>query len=456
MLLEHLTKVPDEFDNYNVWPYIEIAIRELNQYIPREIGGRMRVGYSDDFGYMMRLTYYVDAINCIDNDARAVFWHRRDSKNQFITHVNGEVVLENTIGMVINEEASTHFHEEDYHHIERMPALEKLLKQTSSHFLRIFTNRYDRVLYVWTNKRLDANTFFSLKVIQNKLNNEYLNEPKAYVRDFYDALKEKDIDKVRESLNTFLESDYVKNYAMRKFQECMTYNITNNITSLEHALTSYRRSITEHENTIMTLATQIRETNEKIESLKGKDQKEDIEILYKYLCKHPYIKKFTPKDNGRLQLDFVSPLIYFNEYALDKLISNRSGEEKIIFRTFKERRYTLMTVCRIAFDTDDFRAIIENIDSSNKDYFPHPHIELYGCFGNHQEAIADSAISGDYLGAIEQISQATLNMNFYDTCVANGLVRCMRDSYRNTKTWLDNETGELISFEEILRRENEQ
>lgn len=452
MLLQNITKIPDEIETYDAYRSIDLNIHKLIEYIPEKIAVRCRTYYADDMTWMIKLAYYMDAINCIDNNARAILWYRKDCSRRFLAMATGADLLDNTIGLAINEEASTHYEEDEFEGLKRMPSLEKMLKQTPNHFLKIFTTEHNRVLYVWTNKRLTPATMYSLKRIQNKLDNEYLKHPKKYVEDFYKALHELNLEGVRKSLNDFMESDYVKNYSMRKFQECVTYYITSRIQNMENSLTNLRKDIVNYERAIMEAAGRIRETNETLEILRGKDQKENINILYKYLNKHPYIKEFEPQTNGMLTLYFVSPIIYFNEYALDKLIQNRSGDAKFILQTIKERKYTLWTRCAVGFHTGDFRAYIETSDR-NLDYMPHPHIEMYGCFGNHNEAIAESSISGDYLGAIEQISQATLNLNFYDTCVVNGMIRAICDRYNDLKTWYVEETGELISLNEIKERE---
>ena len=454
MLLQNLTKLPEEIGELDseTWHMYNEAVDILKEYIPDSVKGRCRHIAGDNMSYLFKLMHKMDAINCIDNNAYATARYLNNHGASLRSLVRGEVVSENSIGICINEEASTHFIESDYPGITRMTALENMLKQTPSHFLRIFTAPTNQLLYVWTNKTLTPNTIYHLKAIQNSLDVKYLKNPKEYVTEFYKAILDNDIEKVKETVNVFMNSDYVKNFAMTKFKECMSYNITLRISRYENDLNSLRESINTYEEEIMRMINQIREKNEAIEMLKGKDQEADINTLYKYLSKHPYIVDFRPTDHGVLNLHYVAPLIYFNEYALDKMIKNREGTEKFILQTIKDRKYTLWTECALNFESTNFKTTIPDF-LPTMGYFPHPHIVRYRCFGNHNKAIQDSAVSGDYLGAIEQMSQAVLNINFYDTCVANEMLRNLRNSFADTKTWVEEATGELISLTEIMRKE---
>lgn len=450
LLLKNIPALPKTITDCDNWYIWDSAFTEINEYIPKNISKRCRSVSPNDLGYLTKFTHKIDCINCIDNDTYAVLIHMCSRKELMKSAVRGEKYPENTIGIYINEEAGTHFIEEDFPNIRRMPAAERNLKQTPSHFLRIFKCNANHVLYVWTNKALQPETIYKLKQLQNAIDNNYLKKPKTYVTDFYKALVNNDIEALNKALKEFEESDYVKEYAIRIFQECMTYNITNKITKLENDLEYFRSSIQQYESEIMEATAKIRENNEQIEYLKNKDQKEDIKLLYRYLQKHPYIKHFKPNNNGTLEFQYNAPLLYFNEYALDKLIKNRTGKAKEILEIIKSKKYTLWTRCALQLNTETFRVYI--IDSEKNEFFPHPHIERYHCFGNHNQAISESALSGDYIGAIEQMSQAVLNINFYDTCVVNRMIEDL-ESYANSKTWIKEETGELISLNEI-REEN--
>ena len=114
-----------------------------------------------------------------------------------------------------------------------------------------------------------------------------------------------------------------------------------------------------------------------------------------------------------------------------------------------------MTKCCIKCNTDDF-SIYPVTRSDTENIMGHPHIDQYGCLGNHREAIWESAEAQDYIGAIEQISQATLNINFYDACIVGYVMRYFSEdrNRHEKKTWLDTTTNELITLEEVIKRRN--
>ena len=82
----------------------------------------------------------------------------------------------------------------------------------------------------------------------------------------------------------------------------------------------------------------------------------------------------------------------------------------------------------------------------------HPHISRFHCFGNHRQAIYDSAESGDLIGAVEQITQAVLNLNFYDSPVVEHVVSALSQNRSDLRTWRCKETGEMLTTQEIIER----
>lgn len=447
MLLQNLTAIPQSRNTLDNFETLSSAINTLSEYT-RNNSVRCRTCRNDDLGYIIKLAHKINLINCIFNkDWKAITWDWQNKGDTLILAANGDTCQEKTMGIMINEEPRTHFDETQFKRIKRMPILEDILKQSPNHFLRVFTSELNSILYVWSNKPLEPITIYKLMQLENKLVNDKLNNPVKYVTDFYDGLVNSDVEAVKTAVNAFMESDFVKEFAVQRFKDCVRYNITNKINRLERDLTDYRTSITTYENEILELATKIRTVNETIETLKNKDQDEDINRLYKYLSKHPYIYKFQAHEEGTIDFYYHAPLLYYNEYALDKLIKSKIGVDRRILTLIKERKYTLWCRCAIRFNTSTFR--IHTIDSEWDNYFPHPHIVRFGCFGNHNTAISESAISGDFLGAIEQISQAVLNINFYDGCVINAMLRdLMQDP--DKKTWVSEETGEMFTTNELV------
>lgn len=451
-MLEGLSHIPIELDDFN-YPDSSIIIdaaNKMRKYIPKSARGRSIHDRSDTASYIMQLAHYMDSIKCVDTKYAAYSRYYRNDSHRFVEWANGASAHNDMIGIFINEEAKTHYVESTFVNIKRMPMIENCLKQSPSHFLRIFTSAYNSALYVWTNKPLSPVTIYKLKQLQHtKIDPFECSE--QYITDFYNALVENNLEKFIKAVNAFFESDLVKDNEYRMFAECVNYNTTRRIQIIEEDLKNYRANIIEYEKRIADLSVQIRDGSDTLMMLRNKDQKEDIKTLYKYLCKHPYIYRFEALDNGVLVLDYAAPLIYFNEYAIEKIQRHHtSAFERGVLNLFLSRKFELYTACKLNFSTNNFRVGIDA--TTNTNYFPHPHIDRYHCFGNHQAGISDSAISGDYLGAIEQITQAVLNINFYDGCVVNRMLIDLENTYPDRETWLDKNTGELITTAEAIRR----
>lgn len=72
MLLQNITKIPDETETYNAYRAIDFDTQKLIEYIPKDISIRCRTYYADDATWMIKLAHYMDVINCIDNNAHAI------------------------------------------------------------------------------------------------------------------------------------------------------------------------------------------------------------------------------------------------------------------------------------------------------------------------------------------------------------------------------------------------
>lgn len=351
-------------------------------------------------------------------------------------------------GIIINEEASTHFLENEFLGAVYLEGAQTHLKQTPTHFLKIFTREPSKKLFVYTNKELTLPTLYKLWLLDAATN------PRGNKTgtDFANCCVNGNAEGARKIIENFLNSDYVQELEFKRFQNCLKTNVDNQIRHLKSRIENQRREIADYENHIAQVATEIRDNNERIEFLKYRsDSNEQDKILYKHLKKHPYIKRFNGDPNGYISLYFEAPLIYFNEEPLEKLIQQeyRPPEETKILKIIYGQKYELMSRCEIKFNTHTFTVDVNELSRSNT-MINHPHIDRYHCFGNHRTAIERSAESGDYLGAIEQISQAVLNLNFYDGTVINNMLQTLINNYRNLKTWRNKETGVMLTTEEVI------
>ncbi len=194
---------------------------------------------------------------------------------------------------------------------------------------------------------------------------------------------------------------------------------------------------------------------EELDRIKASPDIETDDII-NYILKTKYIKRVTKSSSGHgLALYYEAPMLYYDDDVIQHIRHSYNEEVQFIFDAFLERRYQLYTRCEVIFYPEDFRVNNMSIGHRNENnyYIGHPHIDRFGCFGNHGEAISDWAETGDYIGAITQVTAAVLNLNFTDGTVIGDLIDTLMD--RDIPTWYDTETGAVLTTEE-LRVELEQ
>ena len=383
-----------------------------------------------------------------DHD-RFVITYYTDGAYRLNQAVNNQV--DENYGIFINREAGTHFIETEYTATTYLTSAEEFLKQSSHHYLRIFTTTNNKRLYVWTNKALTPVTLYHLFALYHAL---YPQENKM-AEDFTKCLVEDKLDEAKKIITNYLESDAVKEIEFENFRKCLSNGYTTKINALINTINNRRNCINDYEQRIAQYATEIRKATEEIAFLRSTDISEEQKLFFKHLKKIPYIKDFEGNRDGFIKLSYEAPIIYFSDYPAEKLIDADYPSEfyKNILRILIGRKYELITKCTLIFYTDDFQ--VESGSSTGggfSEVIPHPHIARYGCFGNHRQAISDSAEQGDYIGAIEQITQAVLNLNFYDTCVVDELIRTLESKKASLVTWRCVETGEMLTTEKVLER----
>lgn len=352
-------------------------------------------------------------------------------------------------GIIINQEAQTHFDATHFPTAKYLQNAQEYMKQSQQHFLRIFTIENQSSLCVWTNKNLSPENFYKLFALLEKLypiKNEIFNN-------FIKACIDKDVNAANKVIEDYMNSDAVEQIKFEEFKQGFKSNRESQIKTIKSEINHSRNRINEYEASITTLASRIRESTEKIAFLRSSDTSEDTYLIYKYLKKSPYINRFKITSNGTLELYYHAPIVYFNEYPAEKMIAQdwRSEQQRQILKTIIGRRYTLWTKAKLLFDTGSFGVALDRIDD-NYPLLPHPHINEYRCFGNHIGAIREAAEAGNHLGAIEQITQAVLNLNFYDGCVVDHMLRLLINDWNILPCWKCEETGEMLTTEKVVER----
>lgn len=357
--------------------------------------------------------------------------------------------LQNHFGLIIHEAPSTRFNPANFPSAEYLENAQEFLKQTPHHFLKIFTVKESDYIYVWTNKEIEPDTFYKLYALMISM----YSKDNTVLSEFITALIEDNIVNARKVLSDYYNSEDVVNREFEAFKSCLKNRSQTQINKMERDISDYRDRIQRYENEIADLATKMRDLNEKLAFFKYmQEDNEDHKLFFKHLRKIPYLKSFQAR-NGYIHLEYEAPLIYFSDYPAEKLLAqtNRSRYSKDIIKIIIGRKYELITKCALEFDTGNFGISSDTIYNSSP-VMRHPHISRYNCFGNHRQAIYASAETGDYIGAIEQITQAVLNLNLYDICVIDTMC-CTLENKRDTlRTWRNIETGEMFTTNEVLNR----
>lgn len=365
-------------------------------------------------------------------------------------HFINEFPKTNGFGIIIHEAPSTRFNPANYPSAEYLESAQEFLKQTPHHFLKIFTVKDSKFLYVWTNKVIEPDTYYKLYALQASM----FNKDNELLKNFIDALINDNIENARKVLTDYFNSEDVVNREFEAFSRCLRNQSQRQIDRLEKDIQSNRESIHTYENEIAALASKMRELNEKLAFFKYmQEDNDDHKLFYKHLRKIPYLVSFQGFDNGYIHLEYEAPLVYFSDYPAEKLIAQpaRGSYSKDIIKAIIGRKYQLITKCALEFNTANFSIRSDTINNTDN-VFKHPHISRYNCFGNHRQAIYDSAEKGDYIGAIEQITQAVLNLNFYDNCVIDSMCSTLIDKRDTLRTWRYKETGEMFTTNEMISR----
>ena len=330
---------------------------------------------------------------------------------------------------------------------KHLTAAEASFKVESHHFLKIFTLRNNLVIF--SNKPLPFQTIVKLKMLQWSISNDKIETPQQDVLNFLTGFKEPlDKDVINNALHNILSLDIFQEIKYNELKELFKPNYTRKIRRMEDDLANYESSYISYTNQLAELATKIRELHEQLLITNElANQETDNTELIKYLFKHPYITDIEKIDSHQVYIKFRAPILYFDDSIIKRIIRNYSETKATLLKVFLDNKYELITQCQMRFDTDTFNIRLNYI--GNSDVIGHPHIDQYNCFGNHMMAIQDAAKEGNYFGAIEQMAQAALNMNFADSVVLNYLLRALIE-HSSLPTWRSKETGIMLSTKEIL------
>lgn len=358
-------------------------------------------------------------------------------------------------GFVLARSSRNNYIEENA--FKHLTAAEQSLKMDGHHFLKIFT--VGNVLVCYTNKNPTFELILKLKMLQWAIAKDSIEKEVLEVLELPQAFLDGDTDKVNQLLNKIMELEIFENIIFDKLKEVFRTDYTRKIEEKKNQLKTQKNDYEYYENTILSIINKIKELQIELQTLEelSKTKQEDNSDLVRYILKHPYINNVVVASNQDILLTIDAPIVYYDEYLIERIIRQYNPEHKAILKAFLDRKYELMVSTVLQFNTNTFK-ITPQTHSPQKTFFGHPHLDRFGCKGNHEDTITEAAMNNNYFGAIEQIIQAVMNLNFADGVVVSQMLCDLTAHPRMStlKTWRSKETEALLTTEEIVEIYNEE
>lgn len=323
------------------------------------------------------------------------------------------------------------------------------LKETQRHKIKLFTIKDSNYLFVCTDRIPCLETYYKLNLLKWSLIKDKCPKYKESIFELHKALLENNKEKFIEATDNIKNDTELKELKYHNIISVFTSKKETDIKEIEYEIANTRNEIDINRRRLSLNIRKIDDLNTQLEHIKNLDDKVDTDILIKYLIKSPYIKNVRKMDPNKLILSYEAPLLYFDEYIVEKIMDNKEGIDHDIISIFYDNNYQLMARCQVCLNTHTFEIYKYETIGSNEYAVGHPHIDYYSCFGNHDEIIAESAENGDYLMTLEEITQAVLNLNFSDSIVINTLLETIRNNM-SKEWWIDNKTKERYSTHDLL------
>lgn len=334
--------------------------------------------------------------------------------------------------------------------VQQLTGMEVVMTQNSHHFIRIGLE--GNILNIYTNQTLSWNNLYKLKRMQYQIFKEYYTDCDPALFDFFDALIADDLIQAQNALDHILNNPELERMQFDFLKDYFTSDKERLITIYEERIKSYQKQVDSLQNQLTHTISRLNDDLLQCHGLRTTEDDFDVETIIHYLTYHPYIIDISKGDTkDTLRLHYKAPLLYYDDSLLDPLIQNAgTRKRKAILKILKERKYVIWTECFINYRVQDFQINAQpNTATYESNTIPHPHIDHYGCLGNHTDAINDWKETGDYIGCIDQITAAVLNLNVVDGAVMNALLQDLIE-HPLYKCFQNNETKEFVAFNDIL------
>lgn len=448
----NITTLPTKENEYNCTEITSIynTLQEIIKNLPEVPSYSHQVSNADKPIFeLSKLAYAIEKIVlplCYEYLLR---FKRNLSKNQIIEDL---FIRSHQIGLVIYYTKEENFmipETEDpvkNWSPKALPAMAENLKQNRNN--KITLHFIFNKLVVQTNSAPTFETFIKLKILEFTLLKPVLESPVIEkLIDLYKALLDNDVTTFNNILNELIDLKEIKRRKYIGLQNQFKSDKETRLNQLKNRISNIRKTISDYEKALHTYFKDLKDNLHEYNVIEQQEDNFDFDILLNYLIKHPYLTNIEQYDDHRLILTFENPINYF-DVSLGKQTTRHYRElKRFAAETLMNPRFTVWVTCKIVFNTRTFE--VQRYRTSNgPKYYAHPHINEYGCFGNHDREIQKWIDNLDYIGAIEQISAACQNLNFTDSIVLSTFTETIKD-YSHIPSFFDNEKQKFVTFNEI-------
>lgn len=332
---------------------------------------------------------------------------------------------------------------------ENMEVLSNNLKQSDEH--KICIGKENNSTFVITNENLTWITLFKILLCHYEWHKDALTNPCELYAEFLTAYINNDQNAATDVFNTLEKSEAVKQMKKKKLAEVFKFNKKQKLNNLESEITNEKYRMT-------TLFSEYVETNkrlqERLESYKtiSNMEENDNEEAIDFIVNNPY---FTAEqyNKEKILMHYRAPIVDYDTYLAEQAAIGRdhAAHELINIFTNHSKRYQLWTGCDIIFNPATGYTSSAGRLGTYSNLLGHPHIDRYGCQGNHIDNFIEFINTGNIIGAINAITAMVMNLNFADGPVTSELIGALLDQYPNLETWLDLETNEYKSTNQIIK-----
>lgn len=332
---------------------------------------------------------------------------------------------------------------------ENMEVLSNNLKQSDEH--KICVGKEQNSTFVITNENLTWITLFKILLCHYEWHKDTYTNPCELYTEFLTAYINNDQNAATDVFNKLEQSEAVKQMKKKKLAEIFKFNKKRKLNNLEDEITNEKHRMTTLFNEYVETNKRLQEQLESYKTISNMEENDNEEAI-DFIVNNPY---FTAEqyNKERILMHYRAPIVDYDTYLAEQAAvgRDRAAHKLINIFTNHSKRYQLWTGCDIIFNPTTGHTSSAGRSGTYSNLLGHPHIDRYGCQGNHIDNFIEFINTGNIIGAINAITAMVMNLNFADGPVTSELISALLDPYQDLKTWLDLETNEYKSTHQIIK-----